>query len=298
MAKKVKSINLYKKDFFPSKSDSGKVRSSEYKHSTTEYDEKGNVVLELKFNNDQKLEDKFVNKYNEDGILIEEKHYLSAKDLAEHKTYDLDDNKKIQKAFKHYNDGSKDTIQYTYDTNGDLVERLTIDSFDEVEAKVIFEYENQKLVKQESYEYDDLISKNTFVYDPDGNMMEESSWTEDESGKRNNFYDDNGNVEKVLFYNKKDELVAKTTYSYNDENKIIGIVEETPYGNSSTVITYDKKGNAIEQIEKNEQGEINNSAVRKFNDNNDVVETEVFIEMHSRGVNQQYILRYEYEYFG
>lgn len=297
MAKKVKSINLFKKDFFPSSASPEKSRSTEYKYSSTEYDNNGHVLLELKFNSDQKLEDKFVNKYNDNGILIEEKHYLSYKDLAEHKTYELDKNGKILKAFKHYSDGSKDTIQYNYNANGDLVERVTIDSYDEVEAKDIFEYEGKNLIKKETHEYDELTSKETFEYDPDGNVVEESSWTEEESNRRSNVYNEKGKIEKVLFYNKKDELVAKTNYTYDDKDRIVGVTEETPYGNSSTVIKYDDKGNAIEQIEKNEQGEINNSAIRKFNDNNDVVETEVFIEMHGRGVNQQYILKYEYEYF-
>ncbi len=297
MAKKVKSINLFKKDFYPSSTTPDKKRSNEYKYSTTEYDVNGNVVLELKFNSDQKLEDKFENKYNDAGILIETKHYISYKDLAEHKTYDLDKDGKIRQAFKHYNDGTKDKIKYTYDKNGNLTERIIIDSYDEVEAKDIFEYEGKNLIKKETYEYDELTSKETYAYDPDGNVVEESSWTEEESNRRSNVYNEKGKIEKILFYNKEDKLVAKTIYSYDDQDRIIGVTEETPYGNSTTTISYDKKGNAIEQIEKNEQGEINNSAIRKFNDNNDVVETAVFIDMHGRGVNQEYILKYEYEYF-
>lgn len=297
MAKKVKSINLFKKDFFPSQSNANKFRTVEYKFSTTEYDENGNVVLELKFNADQKLEDKFVNKYNADSVLVEEKHYLSYKDLAEHKTYELDANKKVQKAFKHYNDGTKDTIQYNFDANGNLKEKVTIDSYDEEESKEVFEYDGQNLLKRELFEYDDLVSKETFVYDAKGNIVEETSWNEDESTKRANVYDEKGNLEKVLFYNKKDELVAKTTYTYNEGNKIVAVAEENPYGNSSTVITYDEKGNAIEQIELNEAGELNNSAKRVFNENNDVVETEVFIDLHGKGINQKYELKYEYEYF-
>ena len=297
MAKKIKSVNLYKNDLFPTQPDPGKTGANGYKYSTTEYDRNGNVVLELKFNPDHELEDKYENKYNDDGFLIEEKHYLSYREIAEHKTYELDKDGKIQKAFKHYSDGSKDTINYTYDSNGNLVEKITIDSYDEVEAKDVFEYDGGNLVKKESYEYDELIAKNTFVYDPDGNLVEETSWTEDDSTRRKNIYDENGNLEKVLFYNKKDELVAKTIYTYNEKGRITGVEEETPYGKNSTVITYDANGNAVEQIEKNEQGEINNSAKRKFNDNNDVIETEVFIDMHGKGVNQQYVLMYEYEYF-
>lgn len=297
MAKKVKLINLFKKDFFPSQSNPDKFRTVEYKFSSTEYDKNGNVVLELKFNSDQKLEDKFVNKYNADGVLIDEKHYLSYKDLAEHKTYELDDDKKVLKAFKHYNDGSKDTIQYNYDADGNLTEKITIDSYNEEEAKELFEYEGKNLVKRELFEYDDLVSKEEFDYDTKGNVVEETSWNEDESTKRANEYNEKGNLVKVLFYNKKDELVAKTTYTYNDDNKIVAVAEETPYGNSSTVITYDENGNAIEQIELNQAGELNNSAKRKFNENNDVVETEVFIDLHGKGINQKYELKYEYEYF-
>lgn len=297
MAKKVKSINLYKKDFYPSSTTPDKIRSVEYKYSNSEYDKNGNVVLELKFNSDQKLEDKFEKKYNDAGILIEEKHYISYKDLAEHKTFEVDKDGKVHKAYNHYNDGSKDTINYTYDKNGNLIEMITIDSYDEVEAKDMFEYDGKNLIKKETYEYDELTSKDTYEYDPDGNVVEESSWTEEENNRRSNVYNKNGKIEKVLFYNKKDELVAKTIYSYDDKDRIVGVTEETPYGNSSTVITYDEKGNAIEQIEKNDQGEINNSAIRKFNENNDILETDVFIDMKGRTVNQQYILKYEYEYF-
>jgi hypothetical protein len=100
-----------------------------------------------------------------------------------------------------------------------------------------------------------------------------------------------------LFYSKKDELVAKTIYSYNESGKIISVVEQTPYGKNVTSIGYDDNENAVEQVEKNEEGVINNSAKRTFNDNHDVVESEVFINMQGRAVNQHYILRYEYEYF-
>ncbi len=296
MNKKIKSVKMFRYDHTGTKDVNPEEKG--YKYSLTENDEKGNVVLEVKYNSDEELEDKYTYKYDDNNHIIEEIHYLSFKDIAEHKTYERDEKGKIIKAFKHYNDGSKDTIEYNYNDDGLLMERVTIDSYDEVEAKNIYEYENSNLILEEVYEYDELISKQTFSYDKEGNVLEESKWSEDEGNIRQaNVYDEKNRVIKVLFYNKKDELAAKIEYKYNDAGKITEVSEENQQGKNVTTVAYDEKGNGVEQLEVNPVGEINNKAVRQFNENNDVVKTEVFINLHGKAPNQEYILTYEYEYY-
>jgi len=296
MNKKIKSVKMFRYDHSGTKDINPEEKG--YRYSLTEHDEKGNVVLEVKYNSDEELEDKYTFKYDENDHVIEEIHYLTFKDIAEHKTYERDKKGKIVKAFKHYNDGSKDTIEYHFNDDGLLMEMVTIDSYDEVEAKIICEYENGNLILEEAYEYDELILKQTYSYDKDGNVIEESKWNEDEGNIRQaNVYDENNRVIKVLFYNKKDELAVKTEYEYSKEGKIIGVTEEDQHGKKVTTVTYDDKGNAVEQVEVNPAGEINNKAVRQFNENNDVIKTEVFIDLHGAGPNQEYVLSYEYEYY-
>ena len=296
MSKKIKSVRLFKHDD-AGKKDSDSVNKG-YKYSMTDYDENGNIILEVRFNPDEELEDKYIYKYDKKNQLIEDIHYLTYKDIAEHKTYDMDEKGKIIKVYKHYNDGSKDTIEYRYNEKDLLIEQVTIDSYDEIEAKNIYEYENENLILEEVYEYDELISKQSFSYDEKGNIIEENKWTEDDGNlRRVNEYNDNNELIKVLFYNRKEKLAAKTEYSYSESGKISKVTEEDQHGKNITTIQYDDKGNAVEQVETNPNGDVNNKAIRKFNENNDVVETGVFIDLHGTGPNQEYILRYEYDYF-
>jgi len=44
-------------------------------------------------------------------------------------------------------------------------------------------------------------------------------------------------------------------------------------------------------------GEINNSVERSFDEDNRVEEAKVFIDFHGKGINQQYVLKYEYKYY-
>ena len=298
MNKIKKSATLYKYDIIAEDIHVQELEVKRIKYSYNEYDQNGKETLEVKYNAKGRIEEKFENKYDDKGNLLEEITYLDGRDIAEHKTYERDNDGRIIKAFKHYLDESKDTIEYSYNDKGLLLEVKTIDSYGEVEAKEISEYEEGKLTLREKYEYDELMEKDTYVYDDKGNVIENEHWTE-EGGvvKFVNEYDEQKDLVKALIYNKDEKLVAKSLYTYNDQHKIIEVVDENPRELNTTSIKYDKNGNALEQQEKNREGNINNSVIRKFNEDNDVIETTVFIDLHGRGVNQNYTLKYEYEYY-
>lgn len=298
MSKKIKSTTLTKYDYLAKNIHAEEIEVKGWKYSYTEFDDKGNTTLEIKYDLNGKVEDKTKNKYDKHGYLVEEVTYLDGREIAEHKTYERDAEGNIIKAFKHYNDGTKDTIEYEYNPDGELIKKTIIDSYGEVEAIETFKFKNGNIILNEKYEYDELMSKDIFVYDEKGNITENEKWTEDDgSVKFKSFYNENNNMVKELIYNKDEKLVAKSEYSYNNNNKITEVVEETPHGTNITKIKYDDKGNAIAQVEINKAGEVNNSVERKFNENNDVIETKVFIDFHGRDINQEYVLKYEYKYF-
>lgn len=298
MAKKKKSIAVLKKSLFPSDSKKAKTNQKARKHSYTEFDEKGKIVLEIKYNEEAEVDERLETIYDENGFVKDEKSFFEGKELSNHESYERDDRGEIIKSYKHYQDGTMDTINYKYDSDGNLIEKVTIDSYNEVEAKEIATYENENLIVKEVYEYDELMGKETFQYDESGNMIEHHVWSPDEG---NNFYkhmyDEKGNLIQSNQYNNKEELSGKAVYSYNDEGKVVQAIEETPYGTSTTAIRYDENGNAIEQLETNPSGEINNKVERKYNEYNDVTEAVVFINFHGRSVDQNYVLNYEYTYF-
>ncbi|NOX46208.1 MAG: hypothetical protein GXO89_04440 [Chlorobi bacterium] len=298
MDKKLKSTKVSKYDFSGEGQFPEQLKGEGIRHSKTEFDEKGNTTLEVRYDDDGRFESKETKEFDKEGHLIEEKNYISEREIADHKTYELDDKGKVLKAFKHYQDDSKDTINYEYDADGNLVARTTIDSYDEEESCETAQYENGKVVRTELIEYDELMKWESFELDKEGKILVHKIWQQDEQEVTfKNSYDERGNLIKTLVYNEKNELTGKSLYSYNADNQMQSIEEETPYGSTSTKITRDKNGNAIEQTEYNAKGEINNSVQRKFNENNDVVETKVFINMQGRDVDQYYVLKYEHEYF-
>ena len=295
---KIKSTKVSKYDFSGEDNFPEQLKGEGIKHNLTEYNEMGNITLESKYDDDGRFESKETNGYNKEGRLIEEKNYISERQVADHKTYELDEKGKVVKAFKHYDDGSKDTINYEYDGDKNLIKKTTIDSYNEEESQEIALYKNGKVVRTELIEYDESMKWESFELDKEGKILEHKLWHQDEQEITfKNSYDDKGNIIKTLVYNEKEELTAKTQYGYNTENQLQSIEEETRNGITTTKIKRDKNGNAIEQIEHDGKNEINNSVERKFNENNDITETRVFINMRGRDVNQRYVLKYEYEYF-
>lgn len=298
MSKIKKSATLYKYDLVAENIHAQELEVKGMKYSYNEYDEKGSETLEIKYNAKGRIEEKYKNTYDKNGYLIEEITYLDGKEIAEHKTYVRDEKGAITKAFKHYQDDSKDTLEYKYNKDGLILEIKTIDSYGEVEAIEISEYDGKNLILNEKSEYEEVMEKDTWQYDEKGNVINNEHWTE-EGGtvKFTNAYDDDNNLIESLIYNKKGDLVSKSLYTYNNQNKIVTVVEKNPGVLNTTEISYDENGNAVKQEEKNKAKVINNSVTRTFNEYNDVIETIVFIELHGRGVNQNYSLKYEYEYY-
>jgi hypothetical protein len=298
MSKKIKSVTLYKYDIINHNKSGNEARPKGKKHSYTEMDEKGNLLLEIKYDDAEEIEEKYVYTFDEVNKLVEEISYLSENEIAEHKTYEYNPEGILVKAFKHYADGSKDIIQYHYDQLGNLNTITTTDSDNETEAKEVLEWQNKNLTKKEVYEFDELVLKESRTHDKQGNRTEEIRWTPEDGNTRTEFfYNDNNDLIKNLTYNNEEKLISKTLYSYDDKGKLVLADYESVRSKNTTTIIYDDNGNAIEQTETNGSGEINNRAIRKFNDRNEVIETSVIIDLHGSGINQEYILNYDYEYF-
>ncbi|MEZ5083812.1 MAG: hypothetical protein R2750_10235 [Bacteroidales bacterium] len=296
MGHKIKSTTLYKYDLVLKNANAQELDWKKHKFSYTEFDENQNIVCEIKYNEDGEVDEKNINKFDKKGNLIEELSYLTEDEIAEHKTYERDEKGNVVKIFKHYQDGEKDTINFIRDQAGKILEKITIDSYNEEEAREIIEYAGEKVISRKEYEYDELVVEESYKYNEKGVLIELTRWThEDEDSKYKNIYDDEGNIYKALKYNLKDKLISKAEYFYKD-GKLAEIAEESPYGKNITRFNYDEAGNVVLQTEENGAGKLNNKAIRKFNEHNDVSETEVFIDFHGKGINQHYVLKYEYEY--
>ena len=165
---KVKSTTIHKYDIVYPNGPDEEPSQTGYKASYTTFDENGNIAVEIKYRPDGKQDERFVATYDERGFLLEEKSFLDEKDPADHKTYERDANGKAIKMFRHYADGTKDTINYKYNSDGMPVKKETIDSYDEVESIEERQYQGDKLLSRKITEYDDLVLDEKLEYDVDG----------------------------------------------------------------------------------------------------------------------------------
>ncbi len=298
MKRNVKSITLFKNDLIQlSHPGSGNTEKG-YKYSYTEMDNHDNVILEIKYDPSGRIEEKYVFRFDNKGNLLEEISYLTENEIAEHKTYEWDEQNKIARSFKLYADDSKDRVDYRHDQQGRVIEKTTVDSDNEIEAREIMEWKENLLLKKQVHEFGEMVLEEKNEYDEEGKLTQNIKWTSEEGKTTIEYhYDEKKQLIKTLTYDNNDKLINKTRYLYNEAGKVIQADFESARNKNSTIITYDDRGNAIEQSETNEQGEINNRALRKFNEYGDVIETSVIIDFHGQGINQEYILNYEYEYF-
>ncbi len=297
MKKKIRSTTVYRIN--SARPDLTGVESGArgHKYTRTTFTEEGQLLTEERFNEEEELEEKYEKRYDDKGRLREEITYLEEDMVAEHMTYERDAGGNVVRAFKHYQDGEKDTIEYKRDSDGRLLEKVTIDSFREVEAREVIDYSSDRVSDRKVYEYDELVLEESYEYDDDGNMTEHSKWTvEDENARFRNVFDPRGNLLQAMKYDLQGKLLSIVKYRYV-ENRLVGIIEETPYGTNTTTLVHDEHGNPVEQAEVDQDGELNNKATRKYNADGEVTEAEIFINLKGRGVNQHYTLKYEYEYY-
>jgi len=243
MEKKIKSITLFKNDYLLDDVQSEELNLKGYKYSETKYDTQGNVLAEIKYSQDDEIMEKVVNRYDENGHLIEEIYYMDENEIAERRSFDRDENSKIFKEYKHYLDESKDTIEYKYDTQGLLIEKVTYDVDGDIERKDTYLYSNAKPIEHKSYDEEgNLVFEKLLTYDDSGQVVESVEWDEerDERIKLVENYDDMGNKKETLRYNDQDQLVEKMTYVADEQGRLAKLIEETLYTNSTTNIEYDE----------------------------------------------------------
>lgn len=194
------------------------------------YDKKGNISEQLKYDADNKLSTTEKYTYNENGDKIEFESINHDNPESNSKTkYFYDNNKKLIKQIEYNSSGDagkEDT--YTYDADGNVA---TINYTNSFTYKHEFVYENKKL-------------KSKIYYNKDGTKDVEML---DEKGNR---------------------IDKNTEYKYDDKNNLVEVYNNDPrQGETKTTIQYkfDKDGNWIEQKtyvskKKSELGELENTS--------------------------------------
>lgn len=299
MSRKIKSTKIFKYDYHLIDAWESEIDLEPYLFNEIEYDEFGNIVMEVTHNADYSTTSKSNRKFDENGWLTEEILWDENDEIMERTTYNRDTEGRILSQLEHYLDGSYDTTEFEYDENGNIVRKTTINDDNETEGHETFLYENGKLIKTEEFDDEDkLISGNEYEYDENGNNTVQISRTlEGGYVKIVSEFDENNYRIKQLRYNEIGRLIEKTMYVHDENGRVTEVLEEDEHKKNTTNFTLNEQGNATWQIETDIFGETALRVERIYDNEGNIIKLIAFIKSPGNYPDQNYILSYEYEYF-
>ena len=227
MAQKIKSIkrfNRYFKTF--NFSNTQEIGEEEHLESNVELNESGETILEEKYSSDGELEERNTYVYNPAGKLLEHALLYAAEETTEKRVLTRDESGKLLVETKYYGNDSGERTEYTYNAQGEPIERKYFD-------------------EEGSY-----ISRDVFTYDEKGGLSEQVTYNEmDEISTRTTFRSIDDRTMEQCEYEGADKLVSRIVAKFNDEGKEISSLQTTPDGKliSGTTSLFDERGNVIEK---------------------------------------------------
>ena len=276
--------------------DETEIRDKEYLHQYTEFDEAGHPIEAITYLPDGTVEHKYNYKYNSEGKLVDEILLEFDDEVTEHRSMEYNDEGKLAKEYIHYLDGTADTLIYTYDKEGRLLSRRSIDSDGETGNYLVNVYEGNHVVSETEYDITGIIiTQRKIIYDEDEKIIEEVFKTPEENYNILYSYDEKGVASVRRRYNEDKHLMERNTFTYDFEGRLSESMDETSSGIEITYTGYDSEGNVILQEEKSEGGELLSSIERTYDSENRPLTTSVFSQKPGQQVPQHYRIRIEYE---
>ncbi len=272
------------------------IREKEYLHQCTEFDEAGHPLEAITYNPDGSVEHKYKYQYNSEGKIIDELLLESDDEITEHRSMVYNEKGQIVKELVHYLDGTADELLFTYDEDGRLLSRRSIDSEGETGNYLVIVYDGDFLVSESEYEIaGEIITQRKIIHNEEGQVTEEVFKTPEEDYHILYSYDDQGVASVRRRYNEDKHLMERNTFTYDSEGRLSESMDETSSGIEITYTAYDSAGNIVLQEEKTEEGQLLSSIGRTYDNDSRQLSTSVLIQRPESQVPQHYRIRIEYE---
>jgi len=276
--------------------DETEIRDREYIHQFTEFDDVGLPVEAITYHPDGSVEHKYKYTYNSDGKVVDELLLETDDEVTEHRSMEYDAEGQLEKEYIHYLDGTADQLIYTYDKEGRLISRRSIDSDGETGNYVVNVFDGDNLASETEYEISgEIITQRKIIYNEDGKITEEIFRTPEENYQILYNYDEQGVASVRRRYNADKHLTERDTFTYDSEGRLAESMEETSAGIEITYTAYDSEGNTILQEVKTEDGELLSSIERTYDRSKRPLTTSILSARPEQQVPQHYRIRIEYE---
>ena len=154
----------------------------------------------------------------------------------------------------------RDVYITQFNNDGNKIEENIYDKGVDLKIKYKWTYdENGNLLEKNTYWSGDLYSKTKYTYDENGNLSEENLYgTSGNVWKTKYTYDEKGNKIETKEYGYDGDLDWIYKYTYDENGNLLEQNKCGPKGSveSNTKYTYDEKGNLLEKNEYNFRGSL------------------------------------------
>lgn len=301
MGSKVKAITIYRKDIPEGEMAEGRPEAEPLIVSSTAYHAQWNKpVLEVQYNQEGDMEQQTRYEYDAEGFLIREVLTDGHGEVLEEKSFEPDEKLRIKKEFRHYADGSFDTLEYWYDDAGHVVRKILTDDEGDVESKEVFEYRDGLLIKEKTFGVEDaLLAEIDYIYDDEGILDEKiiHQLDEDHYIRQEFSYNESGYRDAILGYNRDGELVERILFSLDDKGRPVSIEEENKRKKNRIRLEYDESDLLVFQEEFDMKGELVSRVRRQYDANGLLLSSEVTARNPLLGRQQHYEVVHQYEFF-
>jgi hypothetical protein len=301
MAQKIKNIKRYNRYFKPFNfSNTQEIAEEEHLETNIQLNANGETECEEKFSADGELEERNTYVFDEKGKLVEHSLLYAAEDATEKRVLERDDSGKLVKETKYYSGDPGEHTEYSYNSQGEPIERKNFD------------------------EEGNFISRDVFNYDDKGGLTDQVSFDEKDKVLSKITYTtgDDKSIEQCE-YDSSNKLLSRTILKFNDAGKEISSTQTTPEGKlvSGIVTLYDERGNVTERQYKDfyskviryQYDELNRCTMQELFDGNGVLMRKNIYEFDEQGNlsreqtyemdtsrggrDKHFETRYEYEFY-
>jgi hypothetical protein len=264
------------------------------------FDEKGNTIVDSKFDSDGELEERHTYTYNQKGSLIEHVVEMPLDEVVEKFLHERNESDYLTVVTKFYGDEAGERTEYVYNDNNLPVEITYYDADGEKESIEKFQYnEKQEVVQKTVVSYFDESQNKTYSYEYNdkGLLIRYIVESEGEKTITTYNYNDHDLEEKCTQLNANGKKTLEIISEY-DENLRLVKKSTRGYYTRITTLAYDEQGRIIEELLSDENNFVIARNAFHYNEDGRVEEEVVYeTDLSRAGRDTHMIMHYEYELF-
>jgi len=264
------------------------------------FNEKGNVVVDSKYDQDGELEERHSYAYNQQGSLIDHTVEMPLDDVVEKFVHERNEADQLAIVTKFYGDESGERTVYVYNENNLPIEITYYDADGEKESIENYQYnEKQDVVEKKVMSFFDDAQNKThqYEYNDKGLLMQYVVTSENDKTITAYTYNTHDLEERCIQNNANGKKLLEITSEYDDNLRLIKKVTKGYYTRITT-LAYDDHGRIIEELLSDENNFVIARNAFHYNEAGRVEEEVVYeTDLTRAGRDTHMILRYEYELF-